>query len=362
MSSVKDVFQQLVRRVDSQIDSSSLRQDSKEFQERLTQIIGEFLELKSTVFSKLALFSDNETLEDLSTASMPLLTIDFYLGKLVSKKQAAQLQDTRDRNVLKLKFLRKAVQLYMQFLVSLRNYELLDKATELKMDRLEDADEPNLESLYAQPSSSKDLSGAQLKRQQKIEAYQQSKQVEAQIKALELKYRSDTNNDEDLRELQKYQLKQTAYKALNEIEQNLYEMELLSNFITSPPPSSRIEDVTQEDGDIDRTAYTDKLESLNQPLVSKTGKVLRNFTLVNKKTQIKDKVFGYGQYAPTMSVEEFLEKELQSGRVLQGGEQAEPQPNEDDEEWQDRETYKAREWDAFKEANPRGSGNTLNRG
>lgn len=65
-----------------------------------------------------------------------------------------------------------------------------------------------------------------------------------------------------------------------------------------------------------------------------------------------------------MSVEEFLEKEWEEGRVLQGGENdtAEHKEDEDNERWQDEQTYKAREWDEFTEANPRGSGNTINRG
>lgn len=63
-----------------------------------------------------------------------------------------------------------------------------------------------------------------------------------------------------------------------------------------------------------------------------------------------------------MSVEEFLEHELKTGRVLQGGEEEVPEPDEDNEEWQDNETYKKREWDDFTETHAKGSGNTLNRG
>ena len=139
----------------------------------------------------------------------------------------------------------------------------------------------------------------------------------------------------------------------------------MHNF-TSNPKVLQVSPVTDEIKDSeDPTVYTEKLESLNKPLVSKEVKVLRNFTLVDKRTDLQKKVRGYGQYGPTMSVEEFLEKEWESGRVLQGGENNQEQGNknnEDDEELQDIETYKAREWDEFKEANPRGSGNTLNRG
>ena len=47
-----------------------------------------------------------------------------------------------------------------------------------------------------------------------------------------------------------------------------------------------------------------------------------------------------------------------------GGEQSglPPEVDEDDFGKADEETMKARDWDEFKEANPKGSGNTLNRG
>lgn len=47
-----------------------------------------------------------------------------------------------------------------------------------------------------------------------------------------------------------------------------------------------------------------------------------------------------------------------------GGEQSgvPAEPDEDDYRKADAETEKAREWDEFREENPRGSGNTLNRG
>jgi hypothetical protein len=47
-----------------------------------------------------------------------------------------------------------------------------------------------------------------------------------------------------------------------------------------------------------------------------------------------------------------------------GGEQSgrPTEPDEDNLDKADAETMKAREWDEFTEANPKGSGNTINRG
>jgi hypothetical protein len=66
-----------------------------------------------------------------------------------------------------------------------------------------------------------------------------------------------------------------------------------------------------------------------------------------------------------MSIDEYLEEERRRGGIIDGGgpqSQIRPQVDEDDMEAADRETMKAREWDEYVEANPKGSGNTLNRG
>lgn len=66
-----------------------------------------------------------------------------------------------------------------------------------------------------------------------------------------------------------------------------------------------------------------------------------------------------------MSIDEYLEEEKRRGGIIEGGgEQSgiRPEPDEDNFEKADAETMKAREWDEFTEANPRGAGNTTNRG
>ena len=66
-----------------------------------------------------------------------------------------------------------------------------------------------------------------------------------------------------------------------------------------------------------------------------------------------------------MSIDEYLAEEKRRGGIIEGGGEQSgiaPEPDEDDFDRADQETMKAREWDEFKEENPRGSGNTLNRG
>ena len=100
------------------------------------------------------------------------------------------------------------------------------------------------------------------------------------------------------------------------------------------------------------------------PLLSRSGKPLQPFTLTDKRTQLRDGVFRPSHNLPTMSMDEYLEEEKRRGGIIDGGGNNAPAPeiDEDNMALADAETMKAREWDEFTEANPKGSGNTLNRG
>lgn len=368
--SLSQEYESLLKTYSDKIEHSSLRQDAVEYQDLVTKTIEKLLSLKNSIYGDLALFSSNETVEDVSTNSLKLLSIDFYLALLFSRKQMSQLNDPMAKKKMKLKFLEKTIQLFMQFLITLQDYEILDSFLSKKVDSLEDTYNPSLQDLYQQPTHGEDLSGAQMRRQQKIEMFRQSKAINEKLAFIESKYKSieiSSDDDEQLRKLYMKRLQSHSYQAFNEMEQILYEVELLRNFTKSggDPSTQQPEPPLEKDSDSgkDSSGYTEKLELLNKPLLSKQGKVLRNFTLVDKRTQLQNKVRGYGQYGPTMSVEEFLEKEWEENRVLQGGEGVSNElANEDDLDWQDKETYKARQWDEFKESVPRGSGNTMNRG
>ena len=101
------------------------------------------------------------------------------------------------------------------------------------------------------------------------------------------------------------------------------------------------------------------------PILSKEGKPLQPFVLLDQRQRIQQGVFRSGHNLPTMTIDEYLEEEKRRGGIVEGGgEQSglRPEVDEDDVGKADEETMKAREWDEFTEANPKGSGNTLNRG
>jgi immunoglobulin-binding protein 1 len=80
---------------------------------------------------------------------------------------------------------------------------------------------------------------------------------------------------------------------------------------------------------------------------------------------LRDGVFRPDHSLPTMTIDEYLAEEKRRGGIIDGGgEQSgiQPEVDEDNLVEADAATMKAREWDEFKEENPKGSGNTLNRG
>lgn len=131
------------------------------------------------------------------------------------------------------------------------------------------------------------------------------------------------------------------------------------------PPDSRAP--ARTNGYTDRLDGPTSLAGLGRrggPLLSSSGKPLQPFTLTDKRTQLRQGVFRPSHNLPTMSIDEYLEEERKRGGIIEGGntDGEKPEPDEDNMAEVDAATMKAREWDEFVEANPKGAGNTLNRG
>ncbi len=133
---------------------------------------------------------------------------------------------------------------------------------------------------------------------------------------------------------------------------------------TGPTPDGR-DERRNKDG------YSDRLDGqlpglkYSGPILSSDGKPMRPFTLLDSRQTLKNGVFRPDHSLPTMTIDEYLEEEKRRGGIIEGGgpqSEIRPEPNEDDHAAADEETMKQRAWDEYVEANPKGSGNTLNRG
>ena len=180
-------------------------------------------------------------------------------------------------------------------------------------------------------------------------------------------------DDETIRSLYLADIALSVNRAFSSLDMTSQETEILAHLqqaapiIPDPAPSdqrARAKPDTYSER-LDGPTTMAGLGRRGGPLLSPSGKPLQPFTLTDKRTQLRQGVFRPGHSLPTMSIDDYLEEERKRGGIIGGGGNADaPQPelNEDNMEEIDAATMKAREWDEFVEANPKGAGNTLNRG
>ncbi|RVD86473.1 uncharacterized protein DFL_004747 [Arthrobotrys flagrans] len=308
--------------------------------------------------NSLSLFSNNEILEDVSTNELKYMLVDAYRGDLLLKQH--------DRST-RLSTLHDARTSYRSFLSLCDSYALLGPY-EKKAYQLSDKISPMV--------FSEIHTDAAARRNAKIERYKQEKELKAKLEHLSNLTPSPNVDDEDIRSLYLSQIELAVMQSLQQLEGIYLEIDILGK---APSEEQLLEQRRgrQEEDERSRRRkaddnYSDRVDpseiftkANGRPLLSSDGKPLRPFTLLSNREIVKGGVFGPGHRLPTMTIEDYLEEEKRRGGIIEGGGEAsgrQPEPDEDNLELADQETYKARQWDEFKEANPKGSGNTINRG
>ncbi|KKF96189.1 putative protein C63.05 [Ceratocystis platani] len=313
----------------------------------------------------MALFSSNETIDDLATADLPFLSIQYHLAE-ITLKTAFTTPEARVGVV------RKARDEFEAFLTQMDHYDLLGvQYAEQYLRFLDDRDK----------FSAIDARDPAARRDAKMASFAAEKQIRQRLATLRANPRYVENGgDEDLvRETYLANLELQIHDALQQIDSVNRELDILAQAPPRPPQPQSSGPLMADGGDprSRRTAsgkpetdYSERLDaplSRNPggPLLSKAGKPLQPFTLVGNRQDLKKGVFRPGHNLPTMSIDEYLEEEKRRGNIIEGGGAAsmvKPEPDEDNEEKADAETMKARKWDDYKDDNPRGAGNTVNRG
>lgn len=340
---------------------STTEPSSPVYQEHLRAAFATIEECSRLVDS-LSLFSRNESEDDIASTDLQYLSIQYHLAELTLRDSI-----TDRRTVLK-----RAQQSYQNFLSLLDAYNILSKSNQkLHEQYLNNRNEFSL------------LSGrdAASRRDTKIARYKQEKQLKAKLELLShdpSPHPSPLENDDAvLREIYRAEIDlhtHNTFHALDLISQELQILSLAPS--TTPPtkPGPNPSDVDSRQRTPQSETYSDRLDpSLSHllrngkagPILSKEGKPLQPFTLLDARQRLQNGVFRPDHRLPTMTIDEYLAEEKRRGGIIEGGgEQSglRPEVDEDDFAKADEETVKAREWDEFKEANPRGSGNTLNRG
>ncbi|ORY62881.1 TAP42-like family protein [Pseudomassariella vexata] len=312
------------------------------------------------IIGKISLFSDNEGHEDLNTSDLPYLLINYRIAELLQKisvtsplERKSALQTTRDA--------------YERFLHILDSYCILSKSDAKLFAEYNE----NPESF-----STVSTSDPTARRNAKIANFKQEKELKQKLAHMQSspRYLEDGGDDESVRELHFANIAFCAHMTFQGLESINRELEVLSQ---APVPLIPTTTTVQEDErlrlSVEGENYSERLDrplqrlesAFKGPILSKQGKPLRPFTLTSTRQDIQKGVFKPGHNLPTMSIDEYLEEERKRGGIIEGGGEAsgrQATPDEDNYDKADAETMKAREWDEFVESNPKGSGNTLNRG
>ena len=311
--------------------------------------------------SAVSLFSPNEGVEDIATSELPFLLASFQLAELIQKTPRP---DPRDRIAV----LRKATRAYDLFLDLIDAYGLLSAPPYSSLlERYRDEGERF--SVVPQGAD------AAAKRNGKIASFKAEKQLRDKLETIRRNPRYvEAGGDEELvREAYLTSVTFSAHAAFNSLDSVNRELDLLAqapeDLSAARPEDGRDARSSGAAAAEDPTLRLDRPSGLGigrgGPLLSKAGKPLQPFTLLGSNTsrsELARGVFRPGHNLPTMSIDEYLEEEKRRGNIIQGGEEPRPVVDEDDFEAADREMYKARDWDDFKDDNPRGSGNTMNMG
>ncbi|KAM7213592.1 TAP42-like protein [Rhypophila decipiens] len=322
---------------------------------------------------KLSIFSPNETFEDISTSDLPYLLISYYLAELTQKLPSGRNNSPSERKTI----LASARESYERYLHIIDSYELLSPPYK-KL----------LETYHGSPTTFSTVSSADpaARRNSKMANFKAEKELRTKLDFLrrQPEYASfdDPNasggrsgaDEEAVRDVYLANINYTTHMTFQSLESMNRELDMLSMAPepllpfsrpeNSDDPRDRAREEANEAARLDMPLR--RLQSaLGGPLLSKQGKPLQPFTLVGSRQELAKGVFRPGHNLPTMSIDEYLDEERRRGGIIEGGGEASwhrPEPDEDDIAKADAETMKARAWDEYVEANPKGSGNTLNRG
>ncbi|KAI0672844.1 TAP42-like protein [Trametes maxima] len=361
--------------------------------------------------AKLALFSPNEQLADIPTRDLVYLLVPYVLSEAQSRVRVTELEDRVDlaREV------KRHLEAYIHYL---ELYEIVTHADKELYERPA--------SSVTDPAKRRELKIKQYKREKDIKARMEavrkrtnqstsepSSNVELIVSVLpDPSSRLDSSSEDPdadtediLREAVVLLLRFIYAEAQTQLERTNEELELLRVAPSLPPPPAPTDDprVAKKGAQDDMW----RLDApVNQggpdgkgPLLDPQGKPLRPFVLLGKnaadRARLQAQVFQADHRLPTMSVEEYLQIEQERGNIITGGghvhhiklrlacahrkifrpasenkptskEQLAMDAEQDGtlfgEEKAEEQRQQDESWAHYTDHNPRGAGNTMNRG
>ncbi|KAF9564378.1 serine/threonine protein phosphatase PP2A-associated protein [Agrocybe pediades] len=371
---------------------SNLPTIEDETQELVAKCLQDLKNLHSRII-ELSIFSPNETLEDISSRDLVYLTVPYVFSEVQGRLKTTSRVD-------RMNSLQQVERYIQNFIGLLEKYEIVPQDERALFDK-----------------KTAEVVDYAKRRELKINQYKKEKELKLRIETIRKRTRQKSSSDEDtdydyiasllptatpkvaagdeeldsdtdevLRETTLVLLRLLYAHACTQLQSMEQELELLRN----APPTPLFGPSDGDERDKKRNAEVDewKLDipvpggpDGKGPLMDASGKPLRPFTILpsdaGDRARLQARVFGPGHRLPTMSIDEYLEIERQRGNIITGGgpaSQEAPTSSEQlaiDSEMDgtvegelkaEQKRQKDENWARYTDENPRGAGNTMNRG
>ncbi|KAJ3048857.1 hypothetical protein HK097_010134 [Rhizophlyctis rosea] len=337
------------RQLYDKLEESELGTSDPAFQADVNKAIQLFDRCQSLVRT-LNIFSTNEFLEDINTADLRYLLVDAYLGELHLKRTEAPTDTTASPSQTRLNILSATKSHLNRFLETCETHEI----TKPEDKKYYDMEIKGL------------VKDADRRRNMKIERHKRERGIKEKLRELTSQMAAQSTAtsssvDEELdRDLILTTLDLFVQKVIDSLKSVQDEEVMLEHM-------AKLEQA-RASGDEGTTRVEVRRPARRQvnpggPILAADGKPLQPFVLLSQREALRQQVFRPGHNLPTMTIEQYLDNEIARGNFLSGGTEPPEKPiTDDDEVATDAETYKARNWDEFKEANAKGWGNRMNKG
>lgn len=283
----------------TELDDSSLSSIDPEYQAQVSKGF-QMLTRADDLVSKLAIFSDNEILDDINTNDLKFLLIPAYLGNLTLKINSPDRRSVLD----------KSREYLQRFLSTCQDHALVQKQDLGLMEKLQHK-APNVAA-----SQQRDEKIARFKRERAVK--QHIAQLRQQLDAVGNKEDEDRDVDDVEREWVEALIELEILKAL----ENWHAIEQEMVMVKEMEAMKEMREKTGRDVSLDEREPQQASRATwgkDKPMLSKEGRPLQPFVIMNKREQLKSQVFGYGHNLPTMTIDEYLDQEMERGNIIQGG-------------------------------------------
>lgn len=391
------------QRIFINVRESTLASADPQLQSQIEEAIA-YLERASDLVQRLGIFSENEFLDDINANDLRFLLVNAYLGSLIlqrtgsNRKAILESSKVRQYDLSKIGNLSVNAQAQphdkafthqtnsidylfqkhlLEFLNTCEVHQIIPESDIMLLKRFQDTDTaPRLD--------------AATSREQKIERYKREKEMEGKIKDLQAVLdkagEKSGETDVDIEDIERdLVMSLVNFHILKSMEhlQSIGQEYVMVLEMEKMRERAALGDAT----DLRSHTAQPKIDPRNAsgPLLSSAGVPLRPFVITSKRQELRDQVFRPGWALPTMTIDEYLQQEEERGNIIKGGyvskinivwsdgiinflimswnysgkEQPEkPEIDDNDHEALDAETMKSRDWDVYKEDNPRGWGKT----